>query len=162
MWSPPLSIQQGYLYLVLSSSNPLIVVAWFVWQQGKFGLGQIRIHTNQGTFRTLTLRDEANIISFPIFHWLRTLVDGPRQLSQVLFRTNRACYYCINQVTVFQGQSSILGNMPSHPGAVVAALSIHQICSYWRVSCEGSYPSQRHQLPDCQQVPVPYELGHGR
>lgn len=57
-------------------------------------------------------------MNLPISHWLKTPVDVPRllwQLPWVLSRTQRKCYYCINQVAVFQRQSSILGNMPSQP-----------------------------------------------
>lgn len=53
-------------------------------------------------------------------------MDGPMllwQLPWVLFRTHRMYCYCINQSTVFQGQSSILGNTPSHLGTEVGTES---------------------------------------
>lgn len=57
-------------------------------------------------------------------HRLGTPVDGPRPLWQLtrpcLENTGHGCY-CINQVTVFQGQSGILGNVPSQPGATAAS-----------------------------------------
>lgn len=81
----------------------------------------------------------------PILHWLGSLVYGPRllwQLPWMWFRTHRTCCYCIYRVTVFQGQSDILGNMPSHPGAAVAAVSVHPVCFiYWRVSCQHLHPN---------------------
>lgn len=62
---------------------------------------------------------------------LGTLVDGSRllwQLPWLLFRTNRTCCCCISQVTVFQGQSGILGSTPSHLSATVATLYMHPVC----------------------------------
>lgn len=84
--------------------NPLMVASWFAWWRGKFWLGQT-LHKNQGIFITLSWRKGDNTINLPIPHQFRTPVDGPRllwQLSWVLFRTQRTCYYWINQVTVFQ------------------------------------------------------------
>lgn len=60
----------------------------------------------------------ANIINLPSSHRSGTPVGGPRllwQLSWVLFRTHVTCCHCINRLTVFPAQSSILGNRPSHP-----------------------------------------------
>lgn len=104
------------------------------------------VHANQGLFRTLTQREGANRITWSIPPQLGIVVDGPRLLRQlpwVLFRTKRTCCYCISQLTVFQGQSSILGNISSHPGTtLVATLPVHPICCvYPRVSFGGSYLS---------------------
>ena len=79
-------------------------------------LGQMQYHTNQGIIRTLTRREETNIINLPILLWLGTLVNSPRLLWQfpwALLRIHRTCCYCINEVNIVQGQSGILGNMPS-------------------------------------------------
>ena len=101
-------------------------------EMGKLQLDQNSVHTNQDVFRTLTRWEGVNIINFLILHWL-----GHRllwQLPWALFRMPRTCCFCINQVIVFQGQSSILGNFPSHLSISVASLTIHPVCCiYWRV-----------------------------
>lgn len=121
----------GYLYGVLSFFTFPMVAAWFVWWQGKSWVRLDSVHTNQGVFRTLAQREGANIIHLPILHQLKTLVNGPSLLWQLpwgLFITHRTLWHCINHITKFQGQSDIFGNMPSHPGATMAALHMHPSC----------------------------------
>lgn len=112
--------------MVLSFSNSLMVAAQFAWQQGK-----ACVHTNQGTFRTLTLTEGANIINLPISHKLGTTTDGPRflwQLPWVLSGTQRTCCSYSNHLTVFQGQPGILSNTPPHLATMGAALPMHSVC----------------------------------
>lgn len=103
------------------------------------GSARNNIHSYQGIFRALTHGKAANTINSPICHCLKTPVDSNRlhwQLPWVLFGIQRARHHCSNRGTVFRGQSSILGNMPSHLGATVSALPIHSVfCIYYRASC---------------------------
>lgn len=102
--------------------------------------------TNQNMFRNFIYREGTNIINLLIPYQLGTPVDGPWFLLAVVldsFRAHKTCCYCINQVTVFQGQSRIFGNMSLHLDTRMATLCMHSVCSiYWRVICQGSYPRQ--------------------
>lgn len=64
------------------------------------------------------------------------------QLPWILFKTQKACCYYINQVTVFQWQSRILGNFPSHPNTAVATFHVLNLYGYRRMGCWGLYLSQ--------------------
>lgn len=103
----------------------------FPWLAPDPHLSQLlHVYTNQGIFRTLTQREGASVLSLPTPYLLGTLVDGPRLLWQLLcasFSTYKTCCYCINHVTVFLGQSSILGSVPSHLRATMATLPMHPI-----------------------------------
>lgn len=66
------------------------------------------------------------------------------QLPWVLLRKHRTCFYCINQVTVFQGQYSIFGNMNT------------KICTQSR-EIEESVARESNSW-----LSVTYELGHGK
>lgn len=85
----------------------------------------------------------------------------PLVVALDVFRTYMTCCYCIKQVTIFQGQSRILGSMPSHQGIMVAALMYAS-----SVSTEGAVlglvPELEQQLLGCQGLLMPYEVGSGR
>ena len=51
-----------------------------------------------------------------------------------MFRTHIACFYCIKQMPVFQGNVDILGNTPPHVNAVVATF----LCTQSLISTKGS------------------------
>ena len=83
-------------------------------------------------------------------------------LAHCLERTGHVVT-AIDQVTVFQGQFDILGNMPSYPSIVAAAPFIHPNLLYLlKGQLLGLVSELEHQLPDCQGVSVPYELGCGK
>lgn len=109
------------------------------------------------------MREQANKINSQIPHRLRTPVDRHRPLWQLpctLFKTHRTCCYCINQVTVLQGQSGILGNMPSLQGTVVAAfLNAPNLLYLLTGQLLGIVSELEQQLPDYQGVSMPYEAG---
>lgn len=116
------------------------------WQPGLLGNERpwVRPHavsTQTKAYLELSFGGGDNIINLQRHRWLQTLADGPRllwQLFLILFRIHKTCCHFINQVSVFQGESSILGNTPSPPGAKVPALSKHSGCSaYWLVDCPG-------------------------
>ena len=110
MWPQSLSVWWRYSCLVLSFSNLLTVVPGFHGDKGEFELCQMRSPHKPGYVRTLSQRTEASIIRLPVPHQLGALVGGLRllwQLPWALQRTHRTCHYCINQVTVFWGQSGI-------------------------------------------------------
>ena len=101
-----------YSHTALGFSNSLIVTARFTQWQGKSCF-----HTKPGMFKILTQREGTNIINLPTCQQLETPLGGPRllwQLPWAVFRTHMTCCYWINQVTVFQGQFSILRNKPSY------------------------------------------------
>ena len=58
--------------------------------------------------------------------------------------------HVVNQITVFQGQSSILGNMPACPGTTVATLPMHLIQLY---QLTGHLLRVGNQFPDCHGCP---------
>lgn len=118
---------------VLSSPNNGSLVCTVTWES--LSESKLSVHTNQ--FITFTLRKEADIINLPISHQLGTLMNGLRllwQLPCVLFRTHRTCCYCINQNTVFQGKSVILGTMPSHLDTSISTLSMYQSAAFSEAS----------------------------
>ena len=82
----------------------------------------------------------------------------------MLFRTLRICCYCIIPVTVFQGQSNILDDTISHLGTEVATLSavVPNLLYLLKGQLLGLISKLGHQLPDCQGVSMPYELGCGK
>lgn len=143
---------------VLSSPNNGSLVCTVTWES--LSESRLSVHTNQGIFITFTLRKEADIINLPISHQLGTLMNGLRllwQLPCVLFRTHRTCCYCINQDTVFQGKSVILGTMPSHlvlPSLLFLCTNLLHLVKHQFL---GLAPELWHWLPDSQGVSVPYE-----
>ena len=81
-------------------------------------------------------------------------------LPWALFGAHRTCCYCINQVTVLQGQFGILGNMPFYPSTMVATPFIHPNPLYLlKDQLLGLIPELEHQLLYCQGVSMPYEPG---
>ena len=98
-----------YPYTVLSFSKTLIVAAWFTQWQGE------AVSTQNWACLKFSLG--ANIINLPTCQQLETPLRSHRllwQLPWALFRTHMTCCYGIDQVTVFQRQSSILSNKPSY------------------------------------------------
>ena len=71
-------------------------------------------------------------------------------LAWTLFRTHETGCYCLNQVTVFQRKSSILGSVPSHLWWPLF------LCTQSAVTSEGSvaraHIQARASFPDCQGV----------
>ena len=121
----------------------------------KLGLGQTQCSHRSSIFRTLTQREGVKIISLPIPLQLGTPVDGCSflwQLPWTLFRTHRTWCSRINQVAVFQGQYSILGNVHPTHSAVSTERSVARACTWVRTSA--------FWLPG--QVSAPYEWGRGR
>lgn len=79
--------------------NPLMVAAWFARQLGMLGLGQIHYPYKPG--HIWSPHSEVNIINLPISHWLGTSLEYPTflwKLPWALFKIQRTCCYCINQV----------------------------------------------------------------
>lgn len=108
--------------MVLSFSDLLTVVPGLHGDKGEFELRQMRNPHKPAYVRTLSQRMEASVIRLPVPHQLGALVGGLRPLWQLpwaLLRAHRTCHYCINQVTVFGGQSGIRD--------IVAILSIPHI-----------------------------------
>lgn len=58
-----LSFPQAYLYMVPSFSNPLMVAAWFTWQQGKAWVRPDAASTQTKAYLELSLRGRGTIES---------------------------------------------------------------------------------------------------
>ena len=93
--------------MVLSLSDPQVVVVWFVWQWGKAGDRPDAVSTQTKVFITFTCTQGPNLIK------LQFRAPDSWQLPWMLLRTHRTTMI-LYHFTVSQGQPSILGNMPSH------------------------------------------------
>ena len=128
--------------MVLSFSNTLTVVAWFV----QLGLNHTQCPHKPRHALSPHLQGGGQYNQFtspsPVENCGRW-VQSSIMLPWALFGAHRTCCYCINQVTAFQGQSSIFGNIAFHLDAMVMAFPVHLIsCIYRRVSCQVTYLSQ--------------------
>lgn len=150
-WS--LSVQHGYLYMVLSFSSPLMVATWFAQRPENAWVRPGTVHTNQDIFWNFTLREGANIINLPVPHLLGTPVDVFGSCLGCCFKCTRHTIVALTRSLYFEGKSDILGNMPFYLGTSVTTF----LCIQSAVSIEGSVARATqagHQLSDCQGVSV--------